>query len=75
MHAETSLTLCFLCKCRFYWRRTSAILGHSEATVMWEIPQDAAPGVYRIRHFGHSKNILQVVTPYEGSSGRFKVNP
>lgn len=60
---------------RFYWRRTSVILGHSEATVMWEIPQDAVPGIYRIRHIGHSKNILQVITRYEGSSSRFKVNP
>lgn len=60
---------------RFYWRRTSGFLGQSEATVMWEIPQSAEPGVYRIRHFGHSKNILQVVTPYEGSSKRFNVNP
>lgn len=60
---------------RFYWRRKSVILGHSEATVMWEIPQNAVPGIYRIRHVGHSKNILQVITRYEGSSSRFKVNP
>lgn len=60
---------------KFYWRRTAPLFGQSQATVTWDIPDDAAPGTYRIRHFGHSKNLLQMVSPYEGSSSRFKVNP
>ncbi|EEC20265.1 ceramidase, putative, partial [Ixodes scapularis] len=44
----------------------------SQVTVTWDIPDDAEPGTYRIRHFGHSRNLLQMVSPYEGTSGRFK---
>ncbi|XP_040061701.1 neutral ceramidase [Ixodes scapularis] len=60
---------------KFYWRRTAPIFGQSQVTVTWDIPDDAEPGTYRIRHFGHSRNLLQMVSPYEGTSGRFKVNP
>lgn len=58
---------------RFYWTRTSSLWGHSQVTVTWDIPQDAEPGTYRIRHFGHSKNLIQVIIPYEGTSSRFRV--
>ncbi|XP_064457109.1 neutral ceramidase B-like [Ornithodoros turicata] len=58
---------------RFYWKRTSTLWGHSQVTVTWDIPKDAEPGLYRIRHFGHSKNLLQLIMPYEGTSGRFRI--
>lgn len=73
--AETLTMLAAVRRNRFYWRRTAPLFGQSQATVTWDIPDDAAPGTYRIRHFGHSKNLLQMVSPYEGSSSRFKVNP
>ncbi|KAF8781378.1 Neutral ceramidase like protein [Argiope bruennichi] len=37
---------------KFQWKRTNMVLGHSEATANWEIPEDAQPGRYRIQHFG-----------------------
>ncbi|OWF56536.1 Synaptogyrin-2 [Mizuhopecten yessoensis] len=40
---------------QFHWKRTSTLLGESEATIVWDIPADQAPGVYRIQYFGDSK--------------------
>lgn len=60
---------------KFYWLRTNRILGESEAIITWDIPKDADPGVYRIRHFGVSKNLLQRLHPYVGISNSFKVDP
>ncbi|XP_054715880.1 uncharacterized protein LOC129225311 [Uloborus diversus] len=58
---------------KFHWDRTNILLGHSEATVTWDIPEDTKPGKYRIRHFGHSKSIFQKITPYKGSSKVFVI--
>ncbi|XP_014293078.1 putative inactive neutral ceramidase B [Halyomorpha halys] len=57
---------------RFIWTRVS-ILGTSLAEVRWDIPPDAGPGTYRIRHYGHFKNILSRINPYEGVTTPFKV--
>ena len=32
--------------------------GLSVATVTWDIPADATPGIYRIQHFGYQKPFL-----------------
>ncbi|KAL9676956.1 hypothetical protein QQ045_005179 [Rhodiola kirilowii] len=37
---------------RFIWSRPSMLSPQSKATIEWRIPQSAAPGVYRIKHFG-----------------------
>lgn len=58
---------------KFYWHRTSSIFGESQATILWDIPQDAQPGVYRIRHMGAAKSLLQQITPYVGVSREFQV--
>ncbi|CAH1405695.1 unnamed protein product [Nezara viridula] len=58
---------------RFIWTRGSKILGTSTAEVRWDIPLETKPGMYRIRHFGHFKNFLSSITPYEGTSMPFKV--
>uniref|UniRef100_A0A8C7XR85 Neutral ceramidase n=1 Tax=Oryzias sinensis TaxID=183150 RepID=A0A8C7XR85_9TELE len=59
---------------RFHWLKGSN--RRSNATVEWHIPSSAPSGLYRIRHFGHYKQLqgLQtIITPYEGSSDIFRV--
>ncbi len=58
---------------KFYWHRTNSIFGESQATITWDIPNNTTRGIYRIRHFGASKNLLQVIKPYVGVSSEFEV--
>ncbi|PRD27916.1 UNVERIFIED_CONTAM: inactive neutral ceramidase B [Trichonephila clavipes] len=60
---------------RYYWKRTNSLIGDSTSTVVWDIPPTAKSGIYRIRHFGSSKNILQILKPYTGTSREFEVVP
>ncbi len=55
------------------WKRTSFILGHSTTEVIWDIPQTAKEGNYRIRHFGASRHIFGGLTQYDGTSDTFAV--
>ena len=32
------------------WKRTNPILGESEVTVLWEVPDSVEPGLYRLGH-------------------------
>lgn len=59
---------------RFEWTRTSVVLGSSEVTVTWQVPQDALPGTYRLRHNGYYRYILGGVYPYYGVSNSFQVS-
>ncbi|XP_069543813.1 neutral ceramidase [Brachyistius frenatus] len=59
---------------RFHWLKGSG--QQSNATIEWFVPPSAAAGSYRIRHFGHYKQLKglrPVITPYEGSSDVFTV--
>ncbi|XP_055085459.1 neutral ceramidase isoform X2 [Periophthalmus magnuspinnatus] len=59
---------------RFHWLKGAD--RHSNTTVEWFIPDSAPSGVYRIRHFGHYKeikNFRPVILPYEGQSDEFTV--
>jgi len=58
---------------KFIWERTNTIFGESRALAVWDIPHDCQPGVYRIRHYGAHKNLLQKVSHYSGQSSPFKV--
>lgn len=58
---------------KFIWERTNTILGESQAKIEWEIPHNCESGVYRIRHYGASKNILQSINQYSGQSTPFRV--
>ncbi|XP_072745601.1 neutral ceramidase [Anoplolepis gracilipes] len=58
---------------KFQWTRTSVILGSSQVTITWEIPQDVKPGEYRIRHNGYYRYILGGVYPYYGVTNHFRV--
>ncbi|XP_038591585.1 neutral ceramidase [Micropterus salmoides] len=59
---------------RFHWLKGSN--QQSNSTVEWHIPPSAPSGSYRIRHFGHYKQLKglrPVITPYEGISDVFRV--
>ncbi|XP_021574523.1 neutral ceramidase isoform X1 [Carlito syrichta] len=60
---------------RFYWHK--GLLGLSNATIEWYIPDTAQPGIYRIRYFGHNRKqeILKpaVILSFEGTSSAFEV--
>lgn len=60
---------------RFLWSRPSTLSPYSQATIRWEIPTTAAPGTYRLRHFGAAKHFgggnLQY---FNGTSSTFVVS-
>lgn len=61
---------------RFRWERDRCLptLMCSLVTVEWDIPADAVPGTYRIRHDGHWKPLAtRTVEPYEAYSRTFEV--
>ncbi|CAL1355419.1 unnamed protein product [Linum trigynum] len=48
--------------------------GSSLATIEWEIPNEASPGVYRLRHFGSAKEtVVSAVGYFTGASKGFAV--
>jgi len=59
---------------KLVWERTNQVLAHSTVEVTWEIPETADSGLYRIRHFGTSRDILGRFTSYVGTSNTFTVN-
>uniref|UniRef100_K4BVU6 Neutral ceramidase n=1 Tax=Solanum lycopersicum TaxID=4081 RepID=K4BVU6_SOLLC len=45
------------------------------ATVEWEVPEDASPGVYRLRHFGSTKETKESSNSYyTGASSAFTLS-
>ncbi|CAL7938819.1 unnamed protein product [Xylocopa violacea] len=58
---------------RFEWKRTSVVLGSSQVTITWQVPEDIKAGEYRIRHNGYYRYILGGVFPYYGVSNHFQV--
>ena len=58
---------------KFIWERHHFLSTNSFATIVWEIPPDVEPGVYRIRHFGNYKHLLGQVFPFKGASSTFEV--
>lgn len=60
---------------RYMWERYSSILGTSQSTVIWEIPDDTPSGTYRIRHNGAYKSIDGKIKEYHGYSREFLVLP
>lgn len=59
---------------KFIWERTNTLFGESRAVIQWDIPDDCQLGIYRIRHYGSHKNILQTIGHYSGQSAPFKVS-
>jgi len=58
---------------KFRWYRDSPLSPYSYASIQWEIPQDATPGLYRIRYLGNSKNFMGSIESFEGLSSNFEV--
>ncbi|KAJ3641677.1 hypothetical protein Zmor_028161 [Zophobas morio] len=58
---------------KFIWRRDSTLSGGSKVTVEWTVPLNAAPGKYRLRHFGYYKSLFGGTFPYSGTSKSFEV--
>ena len=57
---------------RYYWKRDG--IANSKITIKWDTT-NAAPGTYRIRHYGHWKSgWTGAITAYEGVSRNFTVN-
>ena len=55
------------------WKRTNVILGESEVTVLWDLPDNVEPGLYRIGHRGYWHTIIRGNIYYEGWSQPFTV--
>lgn len=58
----------------YTWRRTNFVLGYSEVDLTWETAGSAGPGTYRFKYYGDSKNLLGVVSSFEGTSGSFELS-
>eukprot|EP00976_Prorocentrum_cordatum_P103345 1193426-Prorocentrum_minimum.AAC.3 len=60
---------------QFLWRRPSKSItdARSEAIVRWEVPVEAAPGRYRLRHFGSAKRFFGRAREFSGTSRNFDV--
>ncbi|XP_076681522.1 neutral ceramidase [Andrena cerasifolii] len=58
---------------KFEWKRTSVVLGSSQVTITWQVPEDVKQGEYRIRHNGYYRYILGGVFPYYGVSNHLQV--
>jgi neutral ceramidase len=61
---------------RYRWKRNPCVptLACSQVTIEWDIPDDAPPGTYRIRHYGHWKSGWDgKIRPYAGTSRSFAV--
>ena len=60
---------------KFEWGRHWQLSEYSFATISWHVPPSAAPGTYRLTHYGDYKHLLGTVHPFEGSSSEFRVAP
>jgi hypothetical protein len=61
---------------KFMWSRNSgSIMPTSSCSISWSIGENenVENGVYRLRMFGTSKNLLKVMREYSGTSAAFNV--
>ncbi|KAM7463996.1 hypothetical protein LguiA_032117 [Lonicera macranthoides] len=58
---------------RFKWSRPAKLSPRSYATIEWRVPELAVPGVYRISHFGASKDLFGSIRHFTGTSSAFVV--
>ncbi|CAG9129099.1 unnamed protein product [Plutella xylostella] len=59
---------------RFYWQRSSTLLGSSQVTIEYRVPPAAYLTSYRIRYYGTSRSVLgNTLTPFEGVTNEFRV--
>eukprot|EP00850_Spirogloea_muscicola_P010949 SM000066S20424 [mRNA] locus=s66:236717:241882:+ [translate_table: standard] len=58
---------------KFLWARPRPLAATSTATLRWEVPDSAPPGVYRFRHYNAYKGFLGPVRHFTGTSSAFVV--
>ncbi len=59
----------------YRWLRVDPVWGTSKAAISWDIPLNATPGQYRIRHYGNYKNGWNgAIGEVSGTSRTFQVN-
>ncbi|MFD2229839.1 neutral/alkaline ceramidase [Alkalimarinus sediminis] len=59
----------------YEWKRIDGFWGTSHAILTWNIPENAASGTYRIRHYGDKKKPGSGrIVGYTGTSRNFTVN-
>lgn len=60
---------------KYHWKRVDGFWGTSHAILTWDIPNDAASGYYRLKHYGDQKKpFTGKIVPYTGTSRYFYVN-
>lgn len=57
---------------KFHWARYG--LAASKVNITWDIPTNAAAGLYRIRYFGDARGLLGSISPISGTSPLFTVD-
>jgi len=60
---------------KFIWDRPldNSLDSQSMAKILWDIPEDAAVGTYRIKHHGDAKSLRGKLTAFTGVSKEFRV--
>lgn len=56
---------------KLHWKRYG--IAASKVTITWDVPDDVAPGSYRIRYFGDARSLLGSVRSISGTSPTFSV--
>lgn len=56
---------------KLHWERYG--IAASKVTITWDVPDDVAPGSYRIRYFGDARSLLGTVRAISGTSPTFSV--
>lgn len=64
--------LTFVLICRFHWDKRGG-LAESLATIIWDIPADQKPGMYRVTYNCDHKSIISGVSTTSGSTEWFQV--
>ncbi|OWM70620.1 hypothetical protein CDL15_Pgr014293 [Punica granatum] len=60
--------------CLYFKWKLDETYSHDLAAIEWEVPEDASPGIYRMRHFGSFKKTKDSPTEYfTGASSAFNV--
>ncbi|XP_063163499.1 putative neutral ceramidase C [Candoia aspera] len=57
---------------RFVWKKGKR--SQSTSIIEWRIPKTTGSGMYRMRYFGHSKELFSPVQAFNGSSSTFGVS-
>ncbi|KAI8053674.1 Neutral/alkaline nonlysosomal ceramidase [Gilbertella persicaria] len=60
---------------RFIWRYKSQVLGMSEATIEWHVPNNVEPGIYRLGYRGNNRPpFSKKLIPHQGYSSEFEIS-